>query len=68
MQNLKDPLIFIVEDNSVYNKLVVSYLRSQKFTRVESYLSVEDCLKNSRPYSAHLVDEFGFFKKETIIY
>jgi DNA-binding NtrC family response regulator len=46
MQNLKDPLIFIVEDNSVYNKLVVSYLRSQKFTRVESYLSGEECIKN----------------------
>ena len=46
MQNLKDPLIFIVEDNSVYNKLVVNYLRSQKFTRVESYLTGEECLKN----------------------
>jgi DNA-binding NtrC family response regulator len=46
MQHLTDPLIFIVEDNTVYNKLVVSYLRSQKFTRVESYLTGEECLKN----------------------
>jgi len=46
MQNLIDPLIFIVEDNTVYNKLEVSYLRSQKFTRVESYLTGEECLKN----------------------
>lgn len=46
MQNLTDPLIFIVEDNTVYNKLVVSYLRSQKFTRVESYLTGEECLNN----------------------
>jgi len=46
MPNLSDPLIFIVEDNTVYNKLVVSYLRSQKFTRVESYLTGEECLKN----------------------
>jgi DNA-binding NtrC family response regulator len=46
MPNLNDPLIFIVEDNTVYNKLVVSYLRSQKFTRVESYLTGEECLKN----------------------
>ena len=46
MPILSDPLIFIVEDNTVYNKLVVSYLRSQKFTRVESYLSGEECLKN----------------------
>jgi DNA-binding NtrC family response regulator len=46
MPILNDPLIFIVEDNTVYNKLVVSYLRSQKFTRVESYLTGEECLKN----------------------
>lgn len=46
MAILNDPLIFIVEDNTVYNKLVVSYLRSQKFTRVESYLTGEECLKN----------------------
>ena len=46
MQNAKDPLIFIVEDNHVYNKLVVSYLKSKKFNRVESYLSGEECLSN----------------------
>ena len=46
MQNLKDPLIFVVEDNQVYNKLVVSYLRSKKFNRVETYTSGEDCLNN----------------------
>jgi DNA-binding NtrC family response regulator len=46
MPILNDPLIFIVEDNTVYNKLVVSYLRSQKFTRVESYLTGEECLGN----------------------
>lgn len=46
MQNLKDPLIFIVEDNQVYNKLVVSYLRSKKFNRIESFSTGEECLKN----------------------
>jgi DNA-binding NtrC family response regulator len=46
MQNQKDPLIFIVEDNQVYNKLVVSYLKSKKFERVESFLTGEDCLNN----------------------
>lgn len=46
MPILNDPLIFIVEDNTVYNKLVVSYLRSQKFTRVESFLTGEECLRN----------------------
>jgi DNA-binding NtrC family response regulator len=45
MQKRIDPLIFIVEDNPVYNKLVVNYLHSKKFTRVESFLSGEECLK-----------------------
>ncbi len=45
MQNRTDPLIFIVEDNQVYNKLIVNYLHSKKFNRVESFLSGEECLK-----------------------
>jgi DNA-binding NtrC family response regulator len=46
MQNSKNPLIFVVEDNQMYNKLVVSYLKTNKFTNVESYLSGEDALNN----------------------
>lgn len=46
MANSKNPLIFVVEDNQIYNKLVVSYLKTNKFSRVESFLSGEDVLKN----------------------
>ena len=46
MQNTKNPLIFVVEDNQMYNKLVVSYLKTNKFTRIESFLSGEEVLKN----------------------
>jgi DNA-binding NtrC family response regulator len=46
MQKRTDPLIFIVEDNPVYNKLVVNYLNSKKFNRIESFLSGEECMKN----------------------
>jgi len=46
MQNTKNPLIFVVEDNQMYNKLVVSYLKTNKFTNVDAYLSGEDALKN----------------------
>lgn len=46
MQNTKNPLIFVVEDNQMYNKLVVSYLKTNKLTNVESYLSGEDVLNN----------------------
>lgn len=44
MQNNKGPLIFVVEDNPVYCKLVVSYLKTNKFTNVESFSSGEDVL------------------------
>ncbi len=46
MKNTKNPLIFVVEDNQMYNKLVVSYLKTNKFTNVESYLTGEDALQN----------------------
>lgn len=46
MQNKKNPLIFVVEDNQMYNKLVVSYLKTNKFVNVESFLTGEDALKN----------------------
>jgi len=48
MKNSKYPLIFIVEDNTIYNKLIVNHLRNRKFIRVESFLSGEECLKNIR--------------------
>ena len=46
MQTQDSPMIFIVEDNSIYNKLIASHLRSNNFNRIESFLSGEDCLKN----------------------
>ena len=46
MKNTKNPLIFVVEDNQMYNKLVISYLKTNKLTNVESYLTGEDALKN----------------------
>jgi len=46
MQNTDYPLIFIVDDNFIYNKLIVNHLRSHSFNKVESFLSGEDCLKN----------------------
>ena len=46
MQNKTNPLIFVVEDNQIYNKLVVSYLKTNKFTNVEAYLTGEEVLKN----------------------
>ena len=41
----KNPLIFVVEDNHVYNRLIVSFLKTNKLTNVESYSTGEEALK-----------------------
>lgn len=46
MQDPKNPLIFVVEDNHIYNKLVVSYLKTNRYTNVESYFTGEEALQN----------------------
>jgi len=46
MQTQDYPLIFIVEDNALYNRIVASHLRMNKFQRIECFLSGEECLMN----------------------
>lgn len=38
-------LIYVVEDNKVYNKLVVEYLSKKNFHNVKAFYSGEECLK-----------------------
>ncbi|MHA7110797.1 response regulator [Sunxiuqinia elliptica] len=45
MQNNKGPLIFVVEDNPVYSKLVISYLKTNKFLNVEAFSTGEEAIK-----------------------
>lgn len=58
MQNTKNPLIFVVEDNQMYNKLVVSYLKTNKFTNVESYLTGEDALNNMHKNPEIIIQDY----------
>jgi len=46
MAGLKNPLIFIVEDNKIYNRLVVEFLKKNRYTNVMPFDSGEECLKN----------------------
>jgi DNA-binding NtrC family response regulator len=46
MQDSNNSLIFVVEDNRVYNKLIVSYLKANKFTNVMPFYSGEDTINN----------------------
>jgi DNA-binding NtrC family response regulator len=42
---MKSSLIYVVEDNKVYNKLVVQYLNKNDFHNVKSFHSGKECAK-----------------------
>ncbi|RIH66762.1 response regulator [Mariniphaga sediminis] len=45
MAEKKSNLIYVVEDNEVYNKLVTEFLKNQNYTHVKSFFSGEECVK-----------------------
>ncbi|AHW61824.1 Response regulator receiver domain-containing protein [Draconibacterium orientale] len=45
MQETKNPLIFLIEDSTVYKDLIVGYLQSQKFSNLKVFKNGEECLK-----------------------
>ncbi|GAB1451023.1 hypothetical protein MASR2M47_10790 [Draconibacterium sp.] len=45
MQKTKNPLIFIIEESTIYKDLIVGYLRSNKFTNIKEFKNGDDCLK-----------------------
>ena len=38
-------LIYVVEDNQVYNRMVCEYLKKQNYTNVKSFISGNECIK-----------------------
>lgn len=44
MKTNKNLLIYVVEDNKIYNRMVVEYLEKQGFKRVKSFYCGKDCL------------------------
>ena len=48
MKNVKNPLIFIVEENQIYRDLISRYLNERKFKNVRTFENGEECLKNIR--------------------
>lgn len=39
-------LIYVVEDNKVYNRVICEYLKKQNFTNVKSFESGKDCMNS----------------------
>lgn len=46
MQNIKNPLIFIVNDSVVYKDLLVGFLTSKGFKNLKTFKSAEEALKS----------------------
>lgn len=46
MKKRKYPLIFIVEDNTAFNKIIEHHLKTNGYDNVISFTSGEECLKN----------------------
>ncbi|HSO85261.1 MAG TPA: response regulator [Draconibacterium sp.] len=45
MDTKKSLLIYVVEDNQVYNRMVCEYLKKQNYTNIKSFLSGSECIK-----------------------
>jgi response regulator RpfG family c-di-GMP phosphodiesterase len=45
MNSKKSLLIYVVEDNQVYNRMVCEYLNKQNYTNVKSFISGNECIK-----------------------
>jgi DNA-binding NtrC family response regulator len=54
----KNPLIFVVEDNHVYNRLIVSFLKTNKLTNVESFSTGEEALKAMGKQPAVVIQDY----------
>ncbi len=44
MQKTKNPLIFIIEESTIYKDLIVGYLRSKKFANIKELKSGDECM------------------------
>lgn len=45
MNSRKNALIYVVEDNKIYNRLVCEYLKKQNYTNVKTFLSGKECIE-----------------------
>lgn len=45
MDSKEDLLIYVVEDNRIYNRLICEYLKKHNYTNVKSFLFGKECIK-----------------------
>ncbi|MDX9907916.1 MAG: response regulator [Mariniphaga sp.] len=45
MKKIKNPLVFIVQDSTVYKSMLVGYLQQKKIKNIKTFSSPEECMK-----------------------
>lgn len=60
MYKTRNPLIFIIEDSTVYKNLIVGHLRSHKYTNVKTFKNGEECLKAMELHPDIIVLDYSF--------
>jgi len=44
MQKTKNPLIFFIEESTIYKDLILGYLQSNKYTQIKVFKTGEECM------------------------
>jgi len=57
MTNTKNPLIFLVEDDPAFRKMIDAYLKSQRLTNIKQFSSGEEMLKQLTKEMPQLIVE-----------
>jgi DNA-binding NtrC family response regulator len=55
MINFKNPLIFVVEDDPAYRKLIENHLKNEKFKNVKTFSSGEECIEQVKTEKPDIV-------------
>jgi DNA-binding NtrC family response regulator len=71
MEKTKNPLIFIIEESTIYKDLIVGHLQSNKFTNIKVFKTGEECTNALRlnpdiiilDYSIEGISGLEFMKK-----
>ena len=60
MEAKNDLLIYVVEDNKIYNRFISEYLKKQGYTNVKSFFTGEECVKkvSGGEYPAVVIQDY----------
>jgi FixJ family two-component response regulator len=60
MKNVKNPLIFIVQDSVVYKDMILGFLKSKNYTNIKTFKTGEECLKSIHLKPDIIVLDYSF--------